>query len=94
MKPIENSDKRSFNPSLSHSLSHMIYDFKSQKSLNDIFDNSKIKSVVPGWKTKVSLHDGLKETISWINEDDIHKRVDSNLDDILDKVMNKFMFLL
>ena len=72
----------------------MASDFKSQKMWCDLFDNSKIKSFVPHWKPKVTLTEGLKETIQWMNEKEEHKRFDPKLNEILDSLTEEFKFLL
>lgn len=92
LQPIKTEQKDKFSPSLAHSLSHMASDFKSQKMWSDIFDNSKIKSFVPGWKPKVTLSEGLKETIAWMNESQYHKRFDPNLNEVLDGLAEKINF--
>lgn len=94
LQPLKTEQKNKFNPSLAHSLSHMASDFKSQRMFCDLYDNSKIKSFVPHYKPKVTLSEGLKETIQWMNEKEEHKRFDPKLNEILDGLTEKFKFLL
>jgi len=94
LQPLKTEQKDKFCPSLEHSLSHMATDFKSQKMWCDLFDNSKIKSFVPHWKPKVTLSEGLKETIQWMNEKEERKRFDPKLNEILDGLTEKFKFYL
>lgn len=94
LQPLRTEQKDKFCPSLEHSLSHMATDFKSQKMWCDLFDNSKIKSFVPHWKPKVTLSEGLKETIQWMNEKEERKRFDPKLNEILDGLTEKFKFYL
>ena len=42
-----------------------------------IFDNSKIRSVVPGWQQKIAFEQGIKMTVNWLMEDDIRRRINS-----------------
>ena len=92
LQPLKTENKDKFCPSLAHSLSHMASDFKSQKMWSDLFDNSKIKSFVPGWKPNVPLSEGLKETINWMNEREEHKRFDPKLNEVLDGLAEKINF--
>jgi|WetSurMetagenome_2_1015567.scaffolds.fasta_scaffold33412_1 nucleoside-diphosphate-sugar epimerase len=94
LQPLKTERKNKYCPSLAHSLSHMASDFKSQKMWCDLFDNSKIKSFVLHWKPNITLSEGLRETIQWMNEKEEHKRVDPNLNAILDGLTEKFKYLL
>jgi len=93
LQSLKTEQKKKFCPSLAHTLSHMASDFKSLKMWCDLYDNSKIKSFVPHWKPKVTLSEGLKETIQWMNEKEEHKRFDPKLNEALDGLTEKFRFL-
>jgi nucleoside-diphosphate-sugar epimerase len=60
---------------------------------NDLYDNSKIKSVIPNWKPEISFKDGIKETIKWFNEDIRRKWINAELDKFLDDTCKKFSML-
>lgn len=64
--------------------------FKGQRMWCDIFDNSKIKSAVPGWKQQILFKDGIKETIDWLYENDIRRRINPDLDKLMDNLESKF----
>jgi Nucleoside-diphosphate-sugar epimerases len=56
----------------------------------DVYDNSKIKQVVPTWKTQVSLRNGIEHTVNWLNEKECRKRVNLGLDHLIDKLCTKY----
>ena len=56
----------------------------------DIYDNSKIKKISPNWKQKILFKDGIKETINWLNEKDVRRRVNQELYELLDKLEDKY----
>lgn len=55
-----------------------------------IFDNTKIKSAVPGWKQKISFSEGMKETVEWLLEDTVRQRINSEYDRKLEKIYSKY----
>lgn len=50
-------------------------DLMAQRMWHNIYDISKVKSYVPNWKPKIPFEEGIKETLSWLNEKDIYKRI-------------------
>jgi nucleoside-diphosphate-sugar epimerase len=83
-------DKGSFTPSLSHSLSHMASDFQTQKMWCDLYDNTKIKALCGMFPT-TTLEDGLDATIAWLNENPERKRVDPELNKVLDGLTERWL---
>jgi dTDP-D-glucose 4,6-dehydratase len=67
----------------------MASDFRSQKQWCDLYDNYRIKRVT-GWEPKITLEEGLRETIAWMNEKEERKRVDPNLDRVLDELTERW----
>ncbi len=51
-----------------------------------IFDNTKIKSVVPDYVATITLEQAAREIISWHDEDQSRQRVDAELDALMDKL--------
>ena len=39
------------------------------KSHSAVFDNSKIRSVVPGWKATIPFAEGVRQTVAWFDAD-------------------------
>ena len=40
---------------------------KGDKAAPGVFDNSKIKLAVPGFKANIPFHEGIRQTLSWLN---------------------------
>lgn len=64
--------------------------FKGQRMWCDIYDNSKIKKLLPDWKAQVSFEQGIGETWAWLNEKDVRRRFNPDLDAILDDLTSTF----
>lgn len=65
-------------------------DLMYQKMWHNIYDNSKIKRIIPNWTAKKSFSEGIQETITWLNENPIHKRINKNFDKIFDELYSKY----
>jgi nucleoside-diphosphate-sugar epimerase len=57
------------------------------KSWNALFDNSKVKSFVPGWSARIPFAEGITRTIAWFDADSarrtINQKADAGVDEIL-----------
>jgi nucleoside-diphosphate-sugar epimerase len=56
-----------------------------------IFDNSKVRSVVPDYLATITLERAAREIVAWHDEDESRKRVDADLDALMDKLSAEFM---
>src|SRR5579862_7301476 len=56
------------------------------KTHSVVFDNAKIKSVVPGWRAVVPFERGAREIVRWYLEDPARQVVDEKLDALMDKL--------
>ena len=58
------------------------------KTWSAVFDNSKIKSFVPGFEAVVPFKDGSRRTLAWFEADAGRQRIDESvhaeMDDILE----------
>jgi nucleoside-diphosphate-sugar epimerase len=54
------------------------------KSNSMVFDNSKIRSLVPGWCARVPFRQGAQEIVDWHDADPARRRVDARLDALYD----------
>lgn len=52
-----------------------------------IFDNSKIKSVVPDFKCLIPFSEGVKELAAWYKTDAANKSIDPKLDGVFDRIV-------
>jgi len=60
------------------------------KTHSMIFDNTKIKRAVPGFTATIPFSQGAREIIEWYDSNPEHKKIDNNLDNLLDKIINDF----
>lgn len=61
------------------------------KAHSMIFDNSKIKSVVPGFQCTISFSEGVNEIAAWYNCNNASKEIDQELDRIFDLLIEKMI---
>jgi nucleoside-diphosphate-sugar epimerase len=57
------------------------------KSNSMVFDNSKIRSLVPGWCARVPFRQGAQEIVDWHDADPARRRVDARLDALYDRLV-------
>jgi len=57
------------------------------KAHSMVFDNSKIKSVVPGWAATVPFWQGAREIVAWYDADASRRQVDREHDAELDRLI-------
>jgi nucleoside-diphosphate-sugar epimerase len=55
-----------------------------------VFDNSKIKSLVPGWAATVPFSRGAREIIEWHDADASRRSVDQRVDETMDRLVEAF----
>ncbi len=57
------------------------------KSWNALFDNSKVKSFVPGWQAQIPFAEGIQRTIAWFDAEAsrraINQKADAGVDELL-----------
>jgi nucleoside-diphosphate-sugar epimerase len=74
-------------------ISYMGKAFRGQRMWCDIYDNSKIKSVVPGWRCELSFRSGIAQTMAWLFEKEERRRFNPTLDLLLENLTNKYRSL-
>jgi nucleoside-diphosphate-sugar epimerase len=60
------------------------------KTHSMVFDNSKVKSVVPGWNAVVPFERGAREIAAWYLADPARQVVDEKLDALMDRLAADF----
>ena len=60
------------------------------KTHSMIFDNSKVKSVVPGWVATIPFEQGAREIVAWYDEDPARQRIDAGVDAVTGKLAQAF----
>lgn len=58
------------------------------KAHSMIFDNSKIKKIVPGFNAAVPFSVGVREIVRWFSEDASRKLIDEKFDKLTDRIIN------
>jgi nucleoside-diphosphate-sugar epimerase len=58
------------------------------KTWSVIFDNSKIKSLVPEFQATIPFHKGIRKTLAWFDEDERRKRVDDAVNEQMDLILS------
>src|ERR1700761_1318906 len=56
------------------------------KSHSMVFDNTKVKSVVPGWRAVIPFERGAREIVDWYLADPARQVTDVGLDTVMDKL--------
>ena len=51
-----------------------------------IFDNSKLRTVVPGYQAVIPFEQGAREIIAWHDEDPARQQIDHRIDAAMDKL--------
>lgn len=51
-----------------------------------IFDNRKIKSIAKGWRQQITFREGIAETVQWLMEEPVRRRINPRVDAELEKL--------
>jgi nucleoside-diphosphate-sugar epimerase len=60
------------------------------KAHSMIFDNSKLRSIVPGWHATVPFEQGAREIVEWHRADPARQVVNPQLDALMDKLAEQY----
>ena len=60
------------------------------KAHSMVFDNSKLRSVVPGWRATMPFERGARQIADWYLADPARQVVDERLDALMDKLAADF----
>jgi nucleoside-diphosphate-sugar epimerase len=60
------------------------------KTWSVVFDNSKIKKLVPGFEATIPFREGIRRTLDWFAEDERRRVVDSTVNDELDRILGAY----
>ena len=60
------------------------------KAVSTIFDNTKIKTFVPGFKATIPFKQGIKRTVEWFEADPSRMVINKDNNDFLDKVIEAY----
>ena len=57
---------------------------------SSVFDNSKIKNLVPDFNCTVPWSEGMRRTLAWFEADPSHQTIDERLNNIWDKILAEY----
>ena len=60
------------------------------KACSVVFDNSKIKELVPGYTATVSFSQGAKECVAWLDADPQRAQIDKEKEAMMDRVITAY----
>lgn len=60
------------------------------KAYSVIFDNTKIKTIVPDYKATISFKEGIKRTLAWFDEKEERKKVNKEENELMDKIIAEY----
>jgi nucleoside-diphosphate-sugar epimerase len=60
------------------------------KSHSLVFDNSKLRGVVPGYRAVIPFEQGAREIVGWHDEDPARQRADARVDAVMDRLIEAY----
>jgi nucleoside-diphosphate-sugar epimerase len=60
------------------------------KAHSMVFDNAKVRGLVPDYVATIPFHQGAREIIAWHDEDPSRQQVDAGLDAVMDKLVETY----
>jgi nucleoside-diphosphate-sugar epimerase len=57
------------------------------KSWSVVFDNTKIKTFVPGFQAVIPFREGIRRTVAWFDADERRKRIDDAVNREMDGIL-------
>ena len=60
------------------------------KAHSMVFDNSKLRAVVPDYVATIPFHQGAREIVAWYDADPSRQKVDARLDAVMDRLVEKY----
>jgi hypothetical protein len=65
-----------------------------EKTHSCIFDNSKIKRVVPGYQATIPFSQGAREIIHWFDDDPSRKVINPEYNALIDQLIKRYQGML
>jgi hypothetical protein len=60
------------------------------KAYSTVFDNSKIKSLVPEFRATTTFAEGIRRSLAWFAADTGRKTVNRASDDLMDRIIQHY----
>jgi len=61
--------------------------FLGDKAYSALFDCSKLKRLVPAFRTTVPFHEGVRDSVAWFMADPARREIDQKMDDTIEKLL-------
>jgi nucleoside-diphosphate-sugar epimerase len=65
-------------------------DLLGDKTWSVVFDNSKIKSFVPGFQATIPFHEGIRRTVAWFKDDSSRQKINDNVNEEMEKILKAY----
>jgi nucleoside-diphosphate-sugar epimerase len=62
----------------------------ADKAESVLFDNTKIKTFVPGFKATIPFSEGIKRTVKWLKENPEHQNIDAETEAKIENVLKAY----
>ena len=63
---------------------------KGDKSCPGVFDNSKIKRLVPGFSARKTFRQGVRESIAWLEQNPDQQNLNPKVDEMIERVIERW----
>jgi len=63
---------------------------RGDKAWSVIFDNSKIKTFVPGFQATIPFREGIRRTLAWFDADESRRRIDAGVNAEMDHILDVY----
>jgi nucleoside-diphosphate-sugar epimerase len=60
------------------------------KTWSVVFDNTKIKTFVPGFQATIPFRDGIRRTLAWFAADERRRRIDETVNTEMDRILEAY----
>lgn len=60
------------------------------KAWSTVFDNRKVKALVPEFVARIPFHEGIRRTLAWFDADPARKRVDARVNAEMDAIIEAY----
>ena len=74
---------------IAQALPHFGPGLLGDKAHSMVFDNSKVKRLVPDFGPRTLFADGARELVAWYDEDESRRVVDPELDALFDRLVER-----
>jgi len=61
------------------------------KTWSAVYDNSKIKKLVPDYEAVIPFREGIRRTMDWFGEDEKRRRVDDAVNEQMDRILKAYI---